>query len=46
MEVISVSLAPADAAELAAMLQFLSDWLSRDRDHLEPSPESSSVQNP
>jgi hypothetical protein len=46
MEVISVTLAPADAAELAAMLQFLSDWLSRDRDHLEPPLESSSVLNP
>lgn len=35
-----MTLAPADAAELAEMLQFLSDWLSRDRDHLEPSIES------
>jgi hypothetical protein len=38
--VIDVALAPADAAELAEMLQFLSDWLSRDRDRLEPSLES------
>jgi hypothetical protein len=40
MEVIDVPLAPADAAELAEMLQFLSDWLARDRDHLEASLES------
>jgi hypothetical protein len=32
-------LAPPDAAELAEMLQFLSDWLARDRDHLETSLE-------
>jgi hypothetical protein len=38
--VIDVTLAPADAAELADMLQFVSDWLSRDRDQLEPSLES------
>ena len=35
-----MTLAPADAAELAEMLQFLSDWLSRDHDHLEPSLDS------
>jgi hypothetical protein len=40
MEVTDVTLAPADAAELAEMLQFLSDWIGRDRDHLEPSLES------
>ena len=34
-----MSLAPADAAELAEMLQFLSDWLTRDQDPLEPSLE-------
>ena len=34
-----VPLAPADAAELAEMLQFLSDWLACDRDHLEASLE-------
>ena len=34
-----MTLAPADAAELAEMLQFLSDWLARDQDHLEPSLE-------
>ena len=28
-------LAPADAAALAEMLQFLSDWLARDHHHLE-----------
>jgi hypothetical protein len=28
-----------DAAGLAEMLQFLSDWLARDRDHLEASLE-------
>ena len=32
-----MSMAPADAAELAEMLQFLSDWLGRDRDHLDAS---------
>ena len=37
MEVTGVT--PADAAELAEMLQFLSDWLARYRDHLEPSLE-------
>jgi hypothetical protein len=35
-----MTLAPADAVELAEMLQFLSDWLARDRDHLETSLES------
>jgi hypothetical protein len=34
-----VTLASADAAELAEMLQFLSDWLARDRDHMEASLE-------
>ena len=34
-----MTLAPADAAELAEMLQFLSDWLARDQDHLEASLE-------
>lgn len=34
-----MTLAPADAAELAEMLQFLSDWLARDHDHLEASLE-------
>lgn len=34
-----MTLAPADAAELAEMLQFLSDWLARDQDHLAPSLE-------
>jgi hypothetical protein len=37
--VTGVTLAPADAAELAEMLQFLSDWLARDQDHLEVSLE-------
>jgi hypothetical protein len=37
--VTGVTLAPADAAELAEMLQFLSDWLTRDQDHLEASLE-------
>jgi hypothetical protein len=35
--VTDVTLASADAAELAEMLQFLSDWLDRDRDHLQAS---------
>ena len=34
-----MTLAPADADELAEMLQFLSDWLARDRHHLETSLE-------
>ncbi len=34
-----MSMAPADAAELAEILQFLSDWLGRDRDHLDASLE-------
>ncbi len=34
-----MTLAPADAAELAEMLQFLSDWLTRDQDHLQASLE-------
>lgn len=42
IEVNDMTLAPADAAELAEMLQFLSDWLARDRDHLEASPEGAS----
>jgi hypothetical protein len=37
--VTGVTLAPADAAELAEVLQFLSDWLARDQDHLEASLE-------
>jgi hypothetical protein len=32
-----VKLDAADAAELAEMLQFLSQWLARDRDHLAAS---------
>jgi hypothetical protein len=36
---VTVTLAPADAAELAEMLQSLSDWPARDRHHLETSPE-------
>ena len=34
-----MTLDPADAVELAEILQFLSDWLARDRDHLETSLE-------
>ena len=34
-----MTLAPADAAELAEMLQFLSDWLARDQNHLASSLE-------
>jgi hypothetical protein len=34
-----MTLAPDDTAELAEMLQFLSDWLARDHDHLETSLE-------
>jgi hypothetical protein len=40
IEVTDVTLAPADAAELVEMLQFLSDWLARDRHHLETSLEA------
>jgi hypothetical protein len=36
---VTLAPAPADAAELAEMLQFLSDWLARDQDHLEASLE-------
>jgi hypothetical protein len=39
IEVTNVTLAPADAAELAEMLQFLSDWLTRERHHLEAPME-------
>jgi hypothetical protein len=39
MEVNDMTLAHADAAEPAEMLQFLSDWLARERDHLEASLE-------
>jgi hypothetical protein len=35
-----MTLAPADAVELAEMLKFLSDWLARDHDHLETSLEN------
>jgi hypothetical protein len=35
-----VTRAPADAAELADMLQFVRHWLSRDQDQLRPSLES------
>jgi hypothetical protein len=34
-----VTLAPADTAELAEMLQFISDWLARDQHHLQASLE-------
>ncbi|HEY1915520.1 MAG TPA: hypothetical protein VGH27_08090 [Streptosporangiaceae bacterium] len=34
-----MTLAPADAIELAEMLQFISDWLARDRRHLQASFE-------
>jgi hypothetical protein len=37
--VTDVTLAPADAPELAEMLQFLSDWFAHDRHHLETSLE-------
>jgi hypothetical protein len=37
--VTGVTLTPADTAELGEMLQFLSDWLARDRDHLQASLE-------
>ncbi|HMH93298.1 MAG TPA: hypothetical protein VK586_19715 [Streptosporangiaceae bacterium] len=32
-----MSLEAGDAAELGELLQFLSDWLARDHDHLEAS---------
>jgi hypothetical protein len=39
MERTVVTLAPIDAAELAEMLQFVSDWLARDQHHLQASFE-------
>jgi hypothetical protein len=35
-----MTLDPADAVELAEILQFLSDWIARDRDHLQTSLEN------
>jgi hypothetical protein len=32
-----VRLHPSDAAELGELLQFLDDWLARDREHLDAS---------
>jgi hypothetical protein len=37
MTVSDVHLHPSDAAELAELLQFLDDWLTTDRDHLNAS---------